>query len=231
MEKARYAETFLLGKLGLGWYDCYLPGGAGGMRRAPAYRQFHGGADLSPDQHPYGATSHAHSHSCARDDSDICLPGSLGWIRESLLRQRDAVLFQLTAAWTETSCQRFTGNDGQQTLFIGNLFSVSIMPRSGQSIQQWVNTQTNQYETVTLGALTDTQAQAAATVSAAPSAITDPNKPFDAEPFWSTFAIVAGSHSIYMVNGFIAQMSMTDTIPNLSRQQLAQQVVSTFIVP
>lgn len=139
--------------------------------------------------------------------------------------------FSYPAAWTETSCQRFTGNDGQQTLFIGNLFSVSIMPRSGQSIQQWVNTQTNQYETVTLGALTDTQAQAAATVSAAPSAITDPNKPFDAEPFWSTFAIVAGSHSIYMVNGFIAQMSMTDTIPNLSRQQLAQQVVSTFIVP
>ncbi len=139
--------------------------------------------------------------------------------------------FSYPAAWTENSCQRFTGNNGQQTLFIGNLFSVSIMPRNGQSIQQWVNTQTNQYEIVTLGALTDTQAQAAATVSAAPSATTDPNKAFDAEPFSSTFAIVAGSHSFYMVNGFVAQMSMTDTMPNLSLQQMAQQVVSTFIVP
>lgn len=138
--------------------------------------------------------------------------------------------FSYPAAWTESNCQRFAGNDGQQTLFIGNLFSISVMPRNGQTIQQWVNTQANQYEIVTLGALTVPQAQEAATVSVAPSAISDPAKAFDAEPFAQSFAIVAGTHSFYVVNGFVAQLSMTDTMPNLTRQQLAQQIVTTFAV-
>ncbi len=138
--------------------------------------------------------------------------------------------FSYPATWTENSCQRIQGPGSQQTLIIGNLFSVTVAPRSGQSIQQWVQDQANQYEVVTLGTLTDQHAQDAATVSVNPSATSDPNKPFDAEPFAQTFAIVAGAQSIYAVNSFIAQMSMTDTMPNLSRQQLAQQIVSTFTV-
>lgn len=138
--------------------------------------------------------------------------------------------FSYPAAWTENSCQRIQGPDSQQTLIIGNLFSVTMVPRSGQSIHQWVQYQANQYEVVTLGALTVQHAHEAATISVNPSATSDPSKPFDAEPLAQTFAIVAGSQSFYIVNGFIAQMSVTDTTPNLSRQQLAQQVVSTFIV-
>jgi hypothetical protein len=138
--------------------------------------------------------------------------------------------FSYPAAWTESNCQRFAGNDGQQTLFIGNLFSVSVMPRGGRAIQQWVNAQSNQYEIVTLGALTVPQAQEAATISVAPSATSDPNKAFDAEPFAQSFAIVAGTRSFYVVNGFVAQFSITDTMPNLTRQQLAQQIVTTFAV-
>ena len=138
--------------------------------------------------------------------------------------------FSYPAAWTENDCQRIITSDGGQTLVIGNLFSVSIAPRNAQTIQQWVNAQANQYEIVTLGQLADSHAQEAATVSAAPSATSDPNKPFDAEPFASAIAVVAGSQYFYTVNGFVAQMSMTGTAPNLSRQQLAQQIVSTFVV-
>lgn len=138
--------------------------------------------------------------------------------------------FSYPAAWTENSCQRIQGSGSQQTLIIGNLFSITMTPRNGQSVHQWVQDQANQYEVVTLGALTVQHAQEAATVSVNPSATSDPSKPFDAEPFTQTFAIVAGSQSFYVVNGFVAQMNMTDTIPNLSRQQLAQQIVSTFSV-
>ncbi len=138
--------------------------------------------------------------------------------------------FSYPATWTENSCQRIQGPNGQQTLIIGNLFSVTATPRNGESIQQWVQAQANQYEVVTLGALSVQHAQDAATVSVNPSATSDPNKPFDAEPFAQTFAIVAGAQFFYTVYGFIAQMSMTDTMPNLSRQQLAQQIVSTFTV-
>lgn len=141
--------------------------------------------------------------------------------------------FSYPATWTESECRRMVGTDGQQTVFIGNLFSVTTSPRNGQTIQQWVNTQTNQYEVVTLGPLSLQHAPwaMAAKVSAQPSATSDPSKPFDAEPFASAFAIVAGMHLFYTINGFVAQMNTTDTTPNLSRQQLAQQIVSTFIVP
>lgn len=141
--------------------------------------------------------------------------------------------FFYPATWTESDCRRMVGADGQQTVFIGNLFSVTTSPRKGQTIQQWVNAQTNQYEIVTLGSLSVPHAPGAmaATVSAKPSTTSDPNKPFDAEPFASAFAIVAGTHLFYTINGFVAQMNTTDTTPNLSRQQLAQRIVSTFIVP
>lgn len=138
--------------------------------------------------------------------------------------------FTYPAAWTENDCQRIITSDGRQTIVIGNLFSVNIAPRNAQTIQQWVDAQANQYEIVTLGQLADSHAQEAATVSAAPSATSDPNKPFDAEPFASAMAVVAGSQYFYTVNDFVAQMSMTDTMPNLSRQQFAQQIISTFVV-
>jgi hypothetical protein len=138
--------------------------------------------------------------------------------------------FSYPATWTEKSCQRVQGPGSQQTLVIGNLFNVTATPRNGQSIERWVQAQTNQYEVVTLNALAVQHAQEAATVLASPSAVSDPSRPFDSEPFVQTLAIVAGSRSFYVVTGFIAQMSMTDTVPNLSRQQLAQQIVGTFNV-
>lgn len=155
-------------------------------------------------------------------------PATLNGAQKTFTDTSMPLSFSYPAAWTESRCQRFMGNDGLQTLFIGNLFSVGVMPRNGQTIQQWVSAQTNQYEVVTLGALTVPQAQEAATISVAPSATSDPNKAFDAEPFASTFAIVAGSHSFYVINSFNVQFSMTDTQANPSQ---AQQIVTTFIVP
>jgi hypothetical protein len=139
--------------------------------------------------------------------------------------------FSYPAAWTENQCQRIVAADGTERIFIGNLFSVGVMPRSGQTIQQWVSAQTDQYEVVTLGTLSVPQAQAAVSVSTQPAATPNPNKPFDAEPFAQTMAIIAGSQHFYVINYFIAQMSMSDTLPGLSPQQLNQQVVTTFVVP
>jgi hypothetical protein len=138
--------------------------------------------------------------------------------------------FSYPAAWTENNCQRFVSADGDESLFIGNLFSVAMLPRSGQTIQQWVSAQTDQYEVVTLGSLAVPHAQSAATVSAQPAATPNPNKPFDAEPFSQAMAIVAGSQHFYEVDFLIADMDATDTAPG-SLQVLAQQVVTTFVVP
>jgi len=138
--------------------------------------------------------------------------------------------FSYPAAWTENECQRVVVSDGTQTLHIGNLFWVARVPRAGMTIQQWVSSQTNQYEVVTLRPLTDSHAQSAVTISAQPAATPDPNKPFDAEPLSDTLAIVAGSQYFYEVGSLIAVVNETDTTPPLWSQQLAQQIVGTFVV-
>lgn len=140
--------------------------------------------------------------------------------------------FSYPAAWTESTCQRSVNPDGTQGLLIGNIFSVGVVPRNGQSIQQWVDGQTDtKNEVVTLNPLTVVHADSAVTVSAQRTPNTDPTLEWDKEPFSQTFAIVAGSQHFYIVHNLLAQMSMSDTMPGLSLQQLAQQVVTTFDVP
>lgn len=154
-------------------------------------------------------------------------PATLNGAQKTFSDSSAQFAFSYPASWVENKCQRFMGSDGRQTIFIGNLFSVSVVPRNGQSIQQWVDSQTNQYELVTLTTLTVQQAQAAVSIAVKPSAISDPSRAFDAEPFAQTFAIIEGSHNFYMVNALVAQMSMTDTMPSLT----SQPIVTTFVVP
>lgn len=140
--------------------------------------------------------------------------------------------FSYPAAWTESKCQRGVDPDGTQGLLIGNIFSVDVVPRNGQSIQQWVDAQTDtKNEVITLNPLTVAHADSAVTVSAQRAPNTDPTLEWDKEPFAQSFAIVAGSQHFYIVYGLVAQMSMSDTMTGMSLQQLAQQVVSTFDVP
>lgn len=135
--------------------------------------------------------------------------------------------FSYPASWTEASCQRIgKPTDPQQTLFIGNVFSVYVTPRNGLTIEQWVNQQADQNETVTLTPLTVAHAVAAAAVTIKLGPNAGPE-----EPFIQTIAIVAGSQNFYQVNGLIAQMSVADTMPGESNANLTQQVVTTFNVP
>jgi hypothetical protein len=141
--------------------------------------------------------------------------------------QQTGLTFRYPAAWTETQCTRLVEANGTIDLRIANLFSVSVVPRQGLSIQWWVNQQSDQNETVTLGALQVMHAVEAATV-----VVTVPQGvEYDREPFNSTIAIVAGSSSFYQVVHFIETVDTTDTVPPLSIQQQTQQIVSTFDVP
>jgi hypothetical protein len=131
--------------------------------------------------------------------------------------------FTFPTSWTERDCQRLNAD----TMVIGNLFIVSRAPRNGQTLQQMVNAAKSMEENVALAPLNDAHAVAADEVSVTfPGGQTSPN-----EPFIQTLALVAGSQSFYTVTGLIAQMNVTDTIPNISRDQLARQVVATFHVP
>ncbi|MGZ3599595.1 MAG: hypothetical protein ACXWQ5_07735 [Ktedonobacterales bacterium] len=134
--------------------------------------------------------------------------------------------FSYPAAWTESNCTRFTSADGTQTLLIGNVFFVTVTPRQGQTIRQWVSAQAQPNETITLTPLSVRHAVEAASVTVQLGQGATPN-----EPFVQTMAIVAGTSRFYNVTTLIAQMSMTDTMPGISNAQLIQQVVSTFDVP
>ena len=133
--------------------------------------------------------------------------------------------FSYPAAWTEDDCQQVFANE----VLIGNLFFVYVMPREGRTIAQWVAATKTPEETVTLTPLADPHAVEAVRVT-----VTFPNGPGPTpqafQPFVQTLALVAGTHTFYSVGKFIAQMSLTDTIPHFSGVQLAQQVVSTFDV-
>jgi hypothetical protein len=61
--------------------------------------------------------------------------------------------FAYPAAWTENICQQ-----GATGVLIGNLFSVSLTPRQGRTIAQWVDATKTPEETVTLTPLTDPHA-------------------------------------------------------------------------
>ncbi len=134
-----------------------------------------------------------------------------------------ALRFSYPATWTEHDCQQLSDT----TILIGNLFFVNKYPRNGQTIAQWVDATKASGETVTLAPLTVPGAVEGAQVSDTLSGNTSPR---DAR-FLQSMAIVAGSHDFYVVRDILAQMSMTDTNPLLSKAQLAEQVVTTFAVP
>lgn len=134
--------------------------------------------------------------------------------------------FSYPASWTEADCQRITSSDGSQSLIIGNLFIVSIWPRNGLSIQQWVNQEAGSGEAVALATLSVKHAVEAESVT-----VTTTGQSTQPPRFGQTLAIVAGNQNFYEVSGLVAQMSMTDTLPGLSGDQLVQQVVTTFDVP
>lgn len=134
--------------------------------------------------------------------------------------------FSYTSAWTEKQCTRIDAGNGVETLFIGNVFSVSVLPRNGQTVQQYVSAAKAANETVTLTPFTAAHAVAAYAVSDTIGA-----NPQAEEPFVQTVAIVEGSQNFYIVAEFIAQMSISDTMTGVYGSKLAQQVVSTFNVP
>jgi hypothetical protein len=139
--------------------------------------------------------------------------------------------FTFPASWTEHDCERTVAPDGTQSLWIGNLFNVETCPRNGLMIQQWVASRVDTpNETVTLNPLAVPGAVEGAAVRATPTPAAA-NQPFQSEPFASTIAVVAGTQQFYEVYRFIAEISVTDTGPPLSGAELAQQVVTTFIVP
>lgn len=145
-----------------------------------------------------------------------------------------SISFSYPAAWTENDCQRYIAENispygsspAQQSVLVGNLFIITVWPRNGLTIQQWVNQRTTPDESVTLTPLTMAHANAAVTVAVtvSPQATTPP-------PLSQTLAIVAGSQNFYEVTNLVAQMSMTDTIPPLTHAQLVQQIVTTIEVP
>lgn len=133
--------------------------------------------------------------------------------------------FSYPAAWTEHECVRYSSTDGTGSVLVGNLFFVGISPRNGLTIQQWVARNVDpQIEQDTLTPLS--VAHAADAVSVRVSSV-----PGASRPPSQIAAIVLGDKQIYVVSPLIAQMSMTDTIPPLSHDQLVQQVVATFDVP
>lgn len=136
--------------------------------------------------------------------------------------------FSYPAGWTESVCQRSVWSNGTTDLNVGNLFDVYLTPRNGLTIQQWVSQQADKNETVTLAPLPVKHAQDAVTVSVT----VPPSVQLDAEPYASTEAIVAGTQSFYQVIHYIALTNdFTDTVPPMSIQQVAQQIVGTFDVP
>lgn len=168
-----------------------------------------------------------------RQGSFTC-PTTVNGAQKTFSDSATGLQFSYPADWTENDCQRYIAETispsgsapAQQSILVGNLFIVTVWPRNGQTIQQWVNGQTTSDETVTLTPLTVPHAGAAVTVAVtvSPQASTPP-------PLSQTMAIVAGSQNFYEVNTIVAQMSATDTIPSLSHTQLVQQVVTTFDVP
>lgn len=134
--------------------------------------------------------------------------------------------FSYPASWTEQQCQRLSSSDGTSSLFIGNIFSVSIIPRHGQTVQQYVNATKDTNETVTFTPFTAAHAVAAYALTDTIGANPQPE-----ETFVQTIAIVEGSQNFYLVHEFIAQMSTSDTMPGVYGSKLVQQVVTTFNVP
>lgn len=133
--------------------------------------------------------------------------------------------FTFPAAWTERDCvDSGPAVDGERVVRVGNLFSLGVAPRDGLSIQQWVAKLTDpQVEQVTLAPFSVAHAQDAASLDVT----SVPNAP---RPPTQLRYVVASTEQFYDVTPLIAQMSMSDTIPQ-PYAQAVQQVVATFDVP
>jgi hypothetical protein len=162
-------------------------------------------------------------------DTQITCPVTVSGNQKVFLDADTGLKFSFPATLTEEHCQRIVGSDGSVTTFVGNLFIAWTRPRTaGQTIQQWVNTQTDQYETVTLSPLTVAHAESAVSVNTEPTATPGP-RGFDAEPFAGTIAIVAGTQRFYGVSGLVAMMNATDSTPGAN--STINAIIATFDVP
>lgn len=131
--------------------------------------------------------------------------------------------FTYPAAWVENDCNQATA----QKIAVGNLFFVSLTPRNGLTVQQFVDANKTSNESITLVPLQDSHAVEAYQVQ--DTVAYGLNSP--PGTFSQTMAIIAGSQNFYVVSSILAQQSSTDTMPGLSNVQLTQQIVSTFQVP
>lgn len=134
--------------------------------------------------------------------------------------------FNYPAAWTEQDCVRFGGADSAEfSILIGNLFFVHIVPRNGMTAQQFVATQNSATQTFTLTPTTVAQAQEADTVTGtfAPNMPAPPTGVLAQAKY-----LIVGSNNFYVISPLIAQMSMTDTLPNTS--DAIPNVVASFAV-
>ena len=154
-------------------------------------------------------------------NGDIACPETTSGTTTTFADTQTGLSFTFPASWTEHYCQ---GSSGQGML-VGNLFSVALQPRNGQTIQQMVDATKVSGEMVTLTSLADPHVAAADTVSVSFAN----GQGSDRDPFVQTFAIVQGSQQFYLVYRLLAQMNMTDTVVG-SPDQL-RQVVTTFVVP
>jgi hypothetical protein len=178
--------------------------------------------------HPPTATPWPTSSVTLVSDTVITCPVTISGNQKIFFDAETGLKFSFPTSLTEQNCERFVGSDGSEGIIIGSLFHVGVQPRlAGQTIQQWVSAQTDQYETVTLAPLAVAHAESAVSVRTEPAATPGP-RPFDAEPFNGARAIVAGTQRFYTVTRLIAERFVTDDgAPNGT----LDTIIASFDVP
>jgi hypothetical protein len=178
---------------------------------------------------PSATTAPSPTTAAVVSDTNFLCPATVAGSQKRFADADTSLKFSFPASLTEEHCERIVLSDGSQTLSIGNLFHVWITSRAaGQTIQQWVNQQTDQYEVVTLTPLTVAHAESAVSVKADPAA-TPGTRPFDAEPFAQAQAIVGGTGRFYTVFGLIAMVNTTDSTAGGASTMAA--IIASFDVP
>jgi hypothetical protein len=162
-------------------------------------------------------------------DTKFTCPATVSGSQKLFADADTSLKFSFPASLTEEQCERIVLSDGSQSLAVGNLFHIWVAPRAaGQTIQQWVSQQTDQYEVVALTPLTVAHAESAASVKADPAATPGP-RPFDAEPFAQAQAIVGGTAHFYTVFGLIALINTTDS--TAGGPDTMNAIIASFDVP
>jgi hypothetical protein len=162
-------------------------------------------------------------------DTQVTCPVTVSGGQKTFLDADTGLKFSFPASLTEEHCERMVFSDGSVTTYVGNLFITWVRPRpAGQTIQQWVGAQTDQYETVTLTPLTVAHSESAASVKTEPTATPGP-RPFDAEPFAGTMAIIAGTQRFYGVSNLVAMVNSTDS--TAGSNATINAIIASFDVP